>query len=94
MLLVIFLKTPISFLKPKMSRNLLLNFRNVHLAIVRLRYLWIMYQLISREIFMGEKQVGGGGLYLLPALFTIKVEVDIALSKRYVRDNRKQATGS
>ena len=43
---------------------------------------------------MGEKQVGGGGLYLLPALFTIKVEVDIALSKRYVRDNRKQATGS
>ena len=55
-----------------------------------------MYQVIFREIFMGEKQVGGGGLYLLPALFTIKVEVDIALSKRYSRQpqasNRKLMT--
>ena len=43
---------------------------------------------------MGEKQVGGGGLDLLPALLTIKV--DIALSKRYSRQpqasNRKLMT--
>ena len=40
---------------------------------------------------MGEKQGGGGGFNMLPALLTIKV--DIALSKRYSH-NRKQATGS
>ena len=50
--------------------------------------------LFSGNFFMGEKQVGGGGFSVLPALLTIKV--DIALSKRYSRQpqasNRKLMT--